>query len=65
MNSLTAAFSILVASFFAMMAFRLTTKISKVEEENRILWEQVNRYEAHISARAQEDEERQRAAIRN
>ena len=53
------------AAFFAFLAFRLSSKLTKTERENEVLWEQTQRYEAYIASRAAEDEERQRTAIMN
>lgn len=65
MNSLVSVLSTLVSVFLFAMLLAALNKRRQVEEENKVLWGQVNHYEDYLKVRASEDEERQRMAIRN
>ena len=65
MNAVNTLLMGITAALFAALSLRLSRRLTQVERENQVLWDQANRYEAYITQRASEDEERQRAAVRN
>jgi len=65
MNSLVSVLSTLVSVFLFALLLAALNKRRQIEEENKVLWGQVNHYENYLKVRAGEDEERQRMAIRN
>ncbi len=65
MNSLVSVMSTLVSVFLFALLMAALSKGRKTEEQNKVLWDQVNRYEEFLKLRAAEDEERQRLAIMN
>jgi len=64
-NSLVSVLSTLVSVFLFALLMAAVNKGRKTEEQNKVLWDQVNRYEEFLKLRAAEDEERQRLAIMN
>lgn len=54
-----------VALFFFAVTLSQAKKLARLERENEVLWDQVNRYDAYVRERAAEDEMKQRAAVMN
>jgi|WetSurSiteA1Bulk_404760.scaffolds.fasta_scaffold140905_2 hypothetical protein len=65
MNSLVSVLSTIIMMVMFGVAIRATNRAKESEDQNKILWGQVNHYEEYLKMRGAEDEDRQRMAIRN
>ena len=65
MNSLVSILSTIVSVFLLTLVMAALNRARKAEEENKILWGQVDRYDEYIKLRLAEDDDLAHAATLN